>query len=244
MKKLMIIGANSNIGAYLANQYYGKYDLILHFHKDTKRITDLLKQDSVKSVQYDICNYKEISQSIERLFTDKSLYPDAVIFCATERSNDFKKLADTDVELIDRIIATNLTGLCYNLKILMPYLRQKDKASIVLFGSNVSRIGLMQGSVYAATKSAVSNLARSIAKEESSNNILINVISPGPVSIDASHFSEEYRAFREDYYKKQSGLIPLSRVANYTDIYNTIDFLLFNNSYITGEEIFITGGAL
>ena len=122
--------------------------------------------------------------------------------------------------------------------------RQKN-GRIVLLGSNVSRIGLPNGSAYAASKSAIANLSRTVALEEAENNILINTISPGPIQIDDSHFGEEYRKFRASYYKKMLMQIPLKRLATLEDLYNLIEFLLSDkNSYITGEEIFVTGGKL
>ncbi|MCB5250799.1 MAG: SDR family oxidoreductase [Candidatus Cloacimonadales bacterium] len=244
MKKILIIGANSNIGAFLAKQFYNDHELILHYHRNQERIKSLIEGNGVKTIQFDICNYTDIKDSFTKLFSEKKDIPDAVIFCSTERSKDFQKLAESDSKLIDSIINTNFNGLCYSLNILIPFLRKKNGARIVLFGSNVSRIGLKNGSVYAATKAAVSSIARSIAIEEAENNIFINVVSPGPVQIDNSQFSPEYRKFREEYYMQQSEKIPLGRVANFEDIYHTIDFLLFKNSYITGEEIFITGGSL
>ena len=141
MKKILIIGANSNIGAFLAKQFYNDHELILHYHRNQERIKSLIEGNGVKTIQFDICNYTDIKDSFTKLFSEKKDIPDAVIFCSTERSKDFQKLAESDSKLIDSIINTNFNGLCYSLNILIPF-KKKNGARIVLFGSNVSRIGL------------------------------------------------------------------------------------------------------
>lgn len=63
--------------------------------------------------------------------------------------------------------------------------------------------------------------------------------------IDESHFSESYRKFRQEYYQEKIKEIPLRRCATYKDIFGICNFLLSQeNTYITGEEFFITGGKL
>jgi NAD(P)-dependent dehydrogenase (short-subunit alcohol dehydrogenase family) len=127
----------------------------------------------------------------------------------------------------------------------LPYFKQKKYGRIVLFGSNVSRIGLPRGTAYSASKAAISNLCRSVAVEEATDKIIINTISPGPIKIDESHFSESYRKFREEYYKEKLKEIPLKRCATFEDIFGLCRFLISEeNSYITGEEFFVTGGKL
>jgi NAD(P)-dependent dehydrogenase (short-subunit alcohol dehydrogenase family) len=116
---------------------------------------------------------------------------------------------------------------------------------VVLFGSNVSRIGLPKGTAYSASKAAISNLCRSLSIELGPQNILINTISPGPIEIDNSHFSPEYRKFREQYYEEMLQQTPLKRLAKPEDIVALASFLISGeNSFITGEEFFITGGKL
>ena len=74
-------------------------------------------------------------------------------------------------------------------------------------------------------------------------NILINTVSPGPIKIDNSNFSPEYRKFRERYYQKEKETTPLKKLATLKEVFELCDFLLSEkNTHITGEEFFITGG--
>ena len=168
-----------------------------------------------------------------------------MIHTATARNHDIKALADTDHALWTSIIQMNIIGTFNILKCLIPYFRKHKNGKIVLFGSNVSRIGLPKDSAYAASKAAIANIGRTLATEEAENNIIINIVSPGPIKIDDSQFSESYRKFREEYYNEKLRDIPLKRCASFEDIFGVCRFLLSDeNSYITGEEFFITGGKI
>jgi NAD(P)-dependent dehydrogenase (short-subunit alcohol dehydrogenase family) len=124
-------------------------------------------------------------------------------------------------------------------------MKEHDYGRIVLFGSNVSRIGLPKGTAYAVSKAGIVNLVRSVALELQDYNITINALSPGPIRIDDSHFSEEYREFRKRYYARELSQIPKKRLAELEDIIHVCDFLTAeNSSYISGEEFFVTGGKL
>jgi 3-oxoacyl-[acyl-carrier protein] reductase len=171
--------------------------------------------------------------------------PDRLIHTATVRSHDFKPLVATDPQLWTEIIQTNVLGTFNLLKSVLPYFIENSYGKIVLFASNVTRIGLPKGSAYAASKAAIANLSRTLAAEEAKHNIIVNTVSPGPIKIDESSFSESYRKFREEYYKEKVEEIPLKRCATFDDLLGICNFLLSEeNSYITGEEFFITGGKL
>jgi len=105
------------------------------------------------------------------------------------------------------------------LKCVLPYFKKNQNGKIVLFASNVTRIGLPNGSAYSASKAGIANIGRTLAAEEAGNNIIINTVSPGPIKIDDSHFSESYRIFREQYYKKKFGK-SLLNVAHLLMIYS------------------------
>lgn len=245
-RTVLIIGANSNIGSYLAEKYYqAGYRLILHTHKHKQRIDKLLNYEKVYHLEFDIRDYQATNHTINDFIKHNKIIPDILIITSTERSTDFTNLAETDINVCENIINTNVLGAYYILKCLIPFMRTNTLSHIVLFSSNVSRIGLAQGAMYAASKAALSNLVRSVAKEEGENGILINAVSPGPVKIDDKHFTDDYRQFREDYYAKQIESIPIKRLAEVEDIYYTINYLTSSdNRYISGEEIFITGGSL
>jgi NAD(P)-dependent dehydrogenase (short-subunit alcohol dehydrogenase family) len=247
-KTLIITGANGNVGSYLASRFLQRgRKLILIVHKNKQRIEDLeaTNPQTVRVLAADLSKLERVKQKFDQIIEQTGWQPTELIHTSTARSHDFQALVNTDEHLWQRILMVNIMGTYNILKTVLPYFKQKKYRRIVLFGSNVSRIGLPRGTAYSASKAAISNLCRSVAVEEATDKIIINTISPGPIKIDESHFSESYRKFREEYYKEKLKEIPLKRCATFEDIFGLCRFLISEeNSYITGEEFFVTGGKL
>lgn len=245
-KALVLTGAGGNVGAYLAHNYSEReLNLILIVHQDKHRLTDLNQKKNVRIIQTDLTDLTDLQMKLNLVLAETGWIPSRLIHTATARNHDVQAMVDTDPGLWASIIGMNVIGTYNILKCLIPHFRQNRFGKIVLFGSNVSRIGLPKGSAYAASKAAIANIGRTLAAEEAQNNIIVNTVSPGPIKIDDSQFSESYRKFREEYYNEQLREIPLKRCASFSDISGICDFLLSDeNSYITGEEFFITGGKI
>ena len=247
-KAIIITGANGNVGSYFARQYLKLGEnLILLFHNADHRIIDLQKAfpGNIKLIKADLRNLISIEQNLSQTVDETNWQPNRLIHTATIHSYDFQPIVKTDPELWKKIIDINLVGTFNILKAVLPYFKKNKDGKIVLFGSNVTRIGLPKGSAYSASKAAISNICRTLAVEEAVDHIIVNTISPGPIKIDNSQFSESYRKFREEYYKVKLKEIPLKRCASFEDIFGLCKFLLSKeNSYITGEEFYVTGGKL
>jgi len=252
---IIITGANGNIGSALASVLAEEgFNLILHYHNSHQRIDGLTKKfsSSVVSIRGDLTDLNQLEKEMQQCCNETGFSPLALVHTAAKRSIDSASLSDTTPELWKSIFDTNVIGSYNILKVVIPLMRQRyysdrtsEKSRIVLLGSDVSRIGLPYGSAYAASKAAVSNLARSLAAELADSGILINIVSPGPVDIDDSHFPEEYRRFRAEYYSEILKRIPLKRLARPGDVISLCKFLISEeNRYLTGEEFFLTGGKL
>lgn len=106
---------------------------------------------------------------------------------------------------------------------------------IVLVGSRVAR-GAAGRALYAASKAALSGLARSVAAEFAPTGITVNIVAPGatdtPMLRDPARVSEPPR------------MPPIGRLIQPSEVAGTVAFLFspFARS-ITGQEIVICGGA-
>jgi 3-oxoacyl-[acyl-carrier protein] reductase len=108
---------------------------------------------------------------------------------------------------------------------------------MILVGSVVGLMGQAGQANYAATKSGLVGLARSLARELGSRSITVNVVAPGPVATDMT------AALGEDKLKAMADLVPLQRVAEPDEVAGTIVFLASADAaYITGAVIPVDGG--
>ena len=86
---------------------------------------------------------------------------------------------------------------------------------------------------YSAIKGGIVNLTRYLAAFYGSEEIRVNVVSPGGI------FNNEHPTFVENYEKK----VPLKRMGQPEDIAPTVSFLLSKEAaYITGQNIMVDGG--
>ena len=90
---------------------------------------------------------------------------------------------------------------------------------------------------YAASKSGLIGMSKSLAQEYGKKNININCISPGFIK------SEMTDKISEDYKQILQSKISLDRFGLPEDVANAVVFLSSNlSNYITGETIHVNGG--
>jgi 2-hydroxycyclohexanecarboxyl-CoA dehydrogenase len=245
-KAIIITGANGNVGSYFTKKFVDLGEsIILIIHNQEHRIKEIVEKnpERIKLIKTDISDLEHLKDGLDKAIKETGWQPDRLVHTITIRSHDFQPLIDSDANLWKKIIDVNLVGTFNILKCVLPYFKKYNYGKIVLFASNVTRIGLPKGSAYSASKAAIANIGRTLAAEEAPSNIIVNTVSPGPIKIDDSQYSESYRKFREEYYKEKIREIPFKRCASFEDIFGLCKFLLSEeNSYITGEEFFITGG--
>jgi 3-oxoacyl-[acyl-carrier protein] reductase len=137
----------------------------------------------------------------------------------------------------DQVIATNLTGAFrVARRAARPMIRGRF-GRIVFISSVVGQMGSAGQVNYAASKSGLVGMARSLARELGSRGITANVVAPGFVETDMT------AELGEDLVKKYAEQIPLGRLGSVDDIAGTVEFLASDAAgYITGAVIPVDGG--
>lgn len=82
-------------------------------------------------------------------------------------------------EVYDEIMGANLRGLFFLTQAVIPSMRARGGGKIVNIGSLTSSMGLADVSVYGMTKSALSQLTKTMAIEYATDNIQVNCLCPG-----------------------------------------------------------------
>jgi 3-oxoacyl-[acyl-carrier protein] reductase len=137
----------------------------------------------------------------------------------------------------DQVIATNLTGAFrVARRAARPMIRGRF-GRIVFISSVVGQMGSAGQVNYAASKSGLVGMARSLARELGSRGVTANVVAPGFVETDMT------AELGEDLVKKYAEQIPLGRLGSVDDIAGTVEFLASDAAgYITGAVIPVDGG--
>lgn len=140
-------------------------------------------------------------------------------------------------DVYDRTMDTNVRGafLCSQ-GALRGMLRERW-GRIVNMSSAVAIHGNAGQTAYAASKSALLGLTKSLAREVGAKGITVNAICPGLVDTDmTSHLDDRARA----YYVDQT---PLGRTATLDEVAAVVRFLMSDEaSYVNGAAIPVDGG--
>jgi 3-oxoacyl-[acyl-carrier protein] reductase len=147
-------------------------------------------------------------------------------------------LADVDEEFFDSHIRINVKGPLFLTKAAVPLLPAGGR--IIFFSSSLTKASsvLPNALVYVASKGAIEQIARVLAKDLGSRQITVNTISPGPV--DTALFRE---GKTEQQIQSIVGLNPQKRLGLPEEIAPAVAFLASPAAtWINGQNILVNGG--
>lgn len=153
---------------------------------------------------------------VERLFKEGAAafgQPDVVVHCAGIMP--LRPIASGDVEMFDKVIATNLKG---TFVVLAEAARQVPSGGrIIAFSSSVIAKNFPTYGPYIASKAGVEGLVHVLANELRGRNVTVNAVAPGPVGTDLFLKGKSQAQIEE--FKK---LNPLERLGSPEDIANVV----------------------
>ena len=141
------------------------------------------------------------------------------------------------MESYDRVMDTNVRGAFLCAKAAMRGMLKERWGRMVNMSSAVALRGNAGQTVYAATKTALVGLTKSLAREVGAKGITVNAVCPGLVDTAmTSHLTDAARAF----YVEQT---PLGRTATLQEVSGVVRFLMSDEaSYVNGAVIPVDGG--
>lgn len=92
--------------------------------------------------------------------------------------NAFSMFEDQSADLIEEILNTNAIAPIQLIRLLLPYLREQEKADIINIGSTFGSIGYPGFSSYSASKFALRGFTEALAREYEQSNIRIRYFAP------------------------------------------------------------------
>ncbi len=153
----------------------------------------------------------------------------------------FGSIEETSLDVWNKVIAVNLTGVFLVTKHFLPLLRKAPWASIVNISSIAGQTGnVVASAAYCASKAGVIGLTRRLAVELAPH-IRVNAVAPSFVETDM------VREFidTEDKRKRVAELHPLKDIARPEDVAEAVYFLATPSSrFITGQVLGVNGGRL
>ena len=225
---ILITGASKGIGKYLFEEYSNYNENIIGLYNST-----IVGNESENYYKVDITDIIQVRNFINN---NKELLNNiTLINCAGINYNSFAHKAD--IVKWQEVIKVNLFGTFNMINGILPIMREQAYGRIINFGSVVSELPSPGISSYAASKSALSGMSKSIAVENANKGITINNINLGYSELGMIN------EVSESYLNKIKERIPSNRLCKSSDIFNTIEYLR-NTEYVNGSNININGGLI
>ena len=235
--KVFITGGAQRIGKALVEHFHSiGWDVLFQYRSSKSEAENIreslnnLRPGSCEIIECDFddkksCEnfYEELEQRISGL---KGLINNASTFYP-------KKLSDTSHDDWVKLTSSNLYQPIFISKVCANELK-KNKGSIVNIADIHAEQGLRDYSVYTAAKAGLINFSKSLGKELAPD-VLVNSVSPGAILWDVNEPSDEKKG-------EILASIPMKRIGNEKDIVSIINYLLTENTYMTGRNINIDGG--
>ncbi len=224
-----VTGANRGIGLAIAQRLHEDGYSVAASYRTTPP-----DNPNLFPVQCDVTSQSQIDQAFDQIEGSLGMVEVLVANAGITKDNLLPRMPESD---FTDVLNANLTsGYRLTKRAIKPMMKQR-KGRIIFISSVVGTTGQAGQANYAASKSGLVGLSRSIAKEFASRNITANVITPGPVR--TSMIEDLTNQQRENIL----AAVPLGRFAEPEEIAATVAFLASDQAgFITGAIIPVDGG--
>ena len=238
-KKIAIItGASSGIGKATLELLRTEGSIVYNLDRTAPSIPDPF------FIACDISNKTEVANAVQ-VVHEKEKRIDFLF--ANAGMHLFATLEETSYEQLDTLVSINLLGTFYLLKAIIPIMKQQQKGSIVLMGSDQSFVGKGSSAVYGMTKGAIGQLTKSTAIDYAPFNIRVNCICPGTIQTPlldkaVQQFVAKTGEESTAVYSSLDKIQPMGRVGKPEEIAKAVKFLLSDDSSFTTGSLFAVDG--
>ena len=152
-----------------------------------------------------------------------------------------RSVANTDPAEFERVVGVHCFGTFYATHAVIPHLRQRPRGDIIMISSAATRNFMPNGAPYNVGKAGIEAIAYGVAKEELRNNIRVNVVAPGIVETEMGRRLVKANQ-GVDNLRDIDATSPFGHVCQPEDVANVVCYLVSEqNSYVTGERIYVDG---
>lgn len=224
---IVITGASRGIGRYLADHFISMGEKV----SGTYNLTQPKDLNNINYFKVDITDPAQVSQWVDSIKGDL----DKIVLLNAAGSNYSSFGHKSDFLQWKKIIDINLTGTFNVIHHFLPVMREQNYGRIINFSSIVAQMGIPGASSYAASKSGLWGMTKSLAVENASKGITINNLNLGYFNIGM--INEVKPEFQEIIKAK----IPAGKFGDPQNILNAVKFII-DSPYMTGSSLDVNGG--
>lgn len=188
-KTALITGATSGIGQATAKIFAEKGINLILCGRRKSRLEDIKKEleDKVKitTLSFDVGNREAVFSAIESLSDQNKKDINILVNCAGN-AHGLDTFLDSSIDDFDSMIDSNVKGLLYVSKAVVPILVANKGGHIINISSIAGKETYPKGTVYCATKHAVEAISKGMRLDLLTQGIKVTNIAPGAVETEFS----------------------------------------------------------
>ena len=233
---VFITGATSGIGEATARVLSREgYKLVLCGRR-ADRLKTLEKslaqnEDMVHTLTFDVRDRAAVEEAYASL--PEALKPIDILINNAGNAHGLDAIHTGNVEDWDAMLDTNVKGLLYVSKVIIPGMITNGSGHIINIGSIAGKEVYSQGNVYCASKYAVDALTQGMRIDLNAHNIKVSAINPGMVETEFSLV--RFKGDAEKAQKVYEGLKPLTAA----DVAEVISFVLSRPAHVNIADLLL-----
>jgi len=233
MRSAIVTGGSTGIGASICQQLLERgYQVI-----NVSRRAAAIEHEQLYNYAVDLADPAATASAAQRIAAQHTV-TDIVHNAGVIRPALLGSVAMADLDLLTHIhlgAAISLAQAC------LSDLKACGSGRVVLISSRAA-MGLETRTCYSATKSGMIGMARTWALELAATGITVNVVAPGPIA--ETEMFEDVIPKDSEKERLVAQSIPVQRLGRPADVYRAVQFFLApENSFVTGQTLFVCGGA-
>lgn len=237
-KNALVTGASRGIGRAVA-RHLGELgaSVAVNYHRSPDAAEEVCAEiraggGRAEALQADLADIGQIEQLFERT---AELFGDLHILVNNAGMAIYRPVAEITEDDYERLFALNVKGVLFACQ--QASRRMADGGRIVNISTTVTRMMLPRYALYAASKAAVDQVTRVLAKELGVRGITVNSLSPGPTD------TELFRTGKTDEQIAQmAAMSPFQRLGTPEDIAAAVGLLVTDAAgWISGQDICANG---
>jgi NADP-dependent 3-hydroxy acid dehydrogenase YdfG len=213
MKRIVFItGATSGIGKACAEKFAQNDDKLIISGRRKERLNELKKeleekfQNEVLSLPLDVQQKDEVFQEVNALPEEWKSIDVLINSAGLALGRDF--FDEADLEDWEIMMSTNVNGLLYVTRAVLPFMKEKNRGHVINIGSVAGDEMYERGNVYCASKSAVDAISHTMRVDLLRHHIKVTNVKPGAVETEFSLV--RFKGDEEKASKVYDGFVPLS----------------------------------
>jgi NAD(P)-dependent dehydrogenase (short-subunit alcohol dehydrogenase family) len=246
MTHVVVTGAGQGLGRAIALAFGGDGARVTLAARTTERLEAVAGEvraagGEALAVATDVGDAAAVSR-FAAIAVERWGAPDAVV-AAAGIAGPAAPLWEVEVDDWEATLRSNLTGVFLTCRAFLPGMLARGSGSVVVIGSMTGKRPLPGRTPYAAAKTGLIGLVRTLAWDAGGSGVRVNLVSPGPV--EGERLENVLHAQGEGARERFLAASPLRRFATPADVAGAVRFLCSDAAAsITGEDLNVSGGAV